>query len=181
MKIKNILLGVSILSASCSVFAQTFIENLSDNIQSNWDKSLSGNTDFYLPLHTWHNRHFYTSEKIASFNENPWGLGFGKSYLDEKQNWHGFYTMAFLDSHSKIEPIAGYGYTKNWYKDDFYVGVGYTAFLTARSDINHYLPVPGVLPLFSTGYKNFSLTGTYLPGKTGSGNIAFIWGRYTFN
>lgn len=180
MKIKKILLSLMVLPISQLVFAQSTLENLKENIKENWNKTQQGTSDFYLPLHTWHNRHFYSSEKIASFNENPWGFGFGKSYLDEQQNWHGFYTMAFLDSHSKVEPIAGYGYTKNWYRNDFYVGAGYTAFVTARSDINHYLPIPGVLPLLSTGYKNFSLMGTYLPGKTGSGNIAFIWGRYTF-
>lgn len=180
MKIKKIVLSVLLLHICSSGFAQSNIENFSDLIKNNWEKSQSGNSDVYIPLHTWHNRHFYTSEKIDSFNENPWGIGFGKSYLDEQQNWHGFYTMAFLDSHSKIEPIAGYGYTKNWYKKDWFVGAGYTVFVTARSDINHYLPIPGVLPLVSTGYKNFSLMGTYLPGKTGSGNIAFIWGRYTF-
>lgn len=158
--------------------AQSVFSQIVEDAKNHWDKSVD--SDIYLPLYTWHNRYVYTSEKIATFNENPWGLGYGKSYIDEKQNWHGFYAMAFSDSHSKFEPIVGYGHTKNWYKNDFFVGAGYTLFITSRSDINHYMPIPGALPLLSVGYKKFSITGTYLPGGKGNGNIAFFWSRFSF-
>ena len=63
--------------------------------------------------------------------------------------------MAFLDSHSKVEPIAGYGFLKiGRVSENFRLGAGYTVFLTARHDIMSYVPFPGVLPLVSAGYKD---------------------------
>ena len=44
----------------------------------------------------------------------------------------------------------------------------------------HYIPFPAALPLVSVGYKKFSLQGTYVPGRRGTGNIAFIWAQYAF-
>lgn len=179
MKIK-IFVTTVLLSISISSYANETVNNIYNSVNDKWERAMAGQDDLYLPMYTWHNRSFYDREKINSFNENPWGIGFGKSYKDENRNWHGFYAMAFSDSHYKVEPIAGYGYTKNWYKNDFSLGAGYTVFLTARSDIKNYLPFPAILPLVSVSYKNFSLMGTYLPGSHNNGNIAFIWGRYQF-
>ena len=55
-----------------------------------------------------------------------------------------------------------------------------TAFFTAREDIMNYVPFPGILPLVSAGYKNLAVQGTYVPGRRGTGNVAFFWAQYTF-
>lgn len=52
--------------------------------------------------------------------------------------------MAFKDSFNKWEPIGGYGWEKTWRPladDNFHVGLGYTAGVTARDNWN-YIPIP---------------------------------------
>lgn len=148
-----------------------------DTVSTTWNE---GQDELYVPLHTWHNRRMYTPEKIAEYNENPWGLGVGKYRYDEQGNWHALYAMAFLDSHSKIEPIAGYGYEKNWRPaENWRLGAGFTVGMTARQDY-HYYPIPVVLPMVSIEYKRFALQSAYVPGSKGNGNVLFTWARWQF-
>ena len=138
-----------------------------------------GDLEFYLPLHTHHLRSMYTPEKIASFQETPYGLGVGKGLYNEKGNWEGVYAMAFQDSHFKPMYMAGYGWKSVWRpSEDVRLGLGYTAALMSRADIFGYVPFPVVLPMASVGYKNFSLEGTFVPGGKGNGNIFFIWAKW---
>lgn len=86
------------------------------NVSTTWD---SDQYDIYIPVLTWHNRFTYDKEKTDSYNENPWGFGLGKYRYDEDNDWHALYAMAFMDSHNKVEPIAGYAFQKcgsqaNW-------------------------------------------------------------------
>lgn len=121
-----------------------------------------GGNDLYLTGYSWHNRAMYSSDKIRSFNELAWGGGLGKSIYDEDGDWQGLYAMAFLDSHSDIEPIAGYGFQKiGRIGADTRLGIGYTVFLTSRSDIMSRVPFPGILPLVSAGYRDATLYATY--------------------
>lgn len=154
----------------------------SQHVQSEWNRSMDGSNELYVPAVTWHNRATYDRDKIDGYNERPWGLGFGKGYIHDDGNWSGFYAMAFRDSHHDWQPIAGYGYTWNFRPLDnaWTVGVGYTVFVTARKDIMNYVPFPAALPLVSTGYRNFTIQGTYIPGGRNNGNVLFIWGKYTF-
>lgn len=146
-------------------------------VSDTWNNS--NQKDIYIPLNTWHNRATYDKEKTDEYNENPWGLGYGKSMYDKNKNWNAIYIMAFKDSHNKWEPIGGYAWEKQWYYNDFRIGLGYTAMITARNDWLHYaLPVPGVLPLVSFSYKNFSIQNTYIPGTYNNGNVWFMWARY---
>lgn len=162
--------------------ADGLLTQVGDGVAERWHKSMAGDNELYIPFETWHNRATYSREAINSFNENPWGLGFGKGYHDDAGNWQGFYAMIFKDSHMKWQPVAGYGSTWDWYTDSrsWHAGVGYTVFITARNDIMNYIPFPGVLPLVSAGYKNFTVQGTYIPGKSGRGNVAFFWAKYAF-
>jgi palmitoyl transferase len=147
--------------------------------KNEWSQSTG--TDIFVPLDTWHNRDFYSSDQINHFNEIPEGLGFGKSYRDEESNWHGYYAMAFADSHYQTEPIVGYFYTKNLLGsvDRFSLGIGYTLFVTAREDSN-YIPIPAAAPLITVGYKQITLNAAYLPGTIGVGNVGFVWMVYSF-
>ncbi|CAB3697835.1 lipid IV(A) palmitoyltransferase PagP [Achromobacter pestifer] len=140
-----------------------------------------GGNDLYVSGYAWHNRAAYSSEKINSFNELAWGGGYGRSIYDEDGDWQGLYGMAFLDSHSKVQPIAGYGFLKiGQVSENFRLGAGYTVFLTARHDIMSYVPFPGILPLVGAGYKDAMLYATYIPGKSGTGNVLFVFGRWHF-
>lgn len=161
--------GMGIASTGAAADVQTGMETLKD-IWSN------GKTELYIPLRTHHIRSAYDPGKIASFNENPWGLGLGKGLTDGAGNWRGLYAMAFRDSHNDLEPTAGYAYLKKLGNaGNFHVSAGFTGFVTAREDIYHYLPIPGVLPLASLEFHKASLMTTFLPGRHNNGNIFFIF------
>ena len=154
---------------------QDWWSGVKDSLNQTWE---SQDYELYIPIHTWHNRHYYTQEKIDSYNENPWGLGVGKYRFDENGDWHALYAMAFLDSHSEIEPVAGYAFQKVWRPaDNVRLGVGYTVGLTLRQDM-HYLPIPVIAPLCSVAYKNLAVQSTYILGGEGHGNILFTWIRW---
>lgn len=146
-----------------------------DSLSQTWE---STNYELYIPVNTWHNRNYYSSEKIDEFNERPWGLGIGKYRFDEDGDWHGLYAIAFQDSHNYVEPIAGYGFQKVWRPaDDVRLGVGYTVGMTMRQDL-HYIPIPVVAPLFSVAYKQMAVQSTYILGGHSHGNILFTWLRW---
>nr|WP_240039527.1 lipid IV(A) palmitoyltransferase PagP [Achromobacter aloeverae] len=141
----------------------------------------TGNDDLYVTGYAWHNRSAYSADKIKSFREESWGGGYGRSLYDSDGDWHGLYGMAFLDSHGHVEPIAGYGYQSiGRVGNNLRFGIGYTVFLTARPDIFHYIPFPGVLPLASIGYDKATFYATYIPGGSGNGNVLFMFGKWSF-
>ena len=74
----------------------------------------NGALELYLPLHTHHLRSKYSEEKIATYQESPYGFGVGKGLYNEKGNWEGVYAMAFQDSHYKPMYTAGYGWKAIW-------------------------------------------------------------------
>jgi len=164
----------------------------STNSDESWWSSFKGDItdtwtspqqqDIYLPVLTRHNRHTHSKSQIDSYNEHPWGGGYGVSRYDEKGNWHGLYAIAFKDSFNKWEPVAGYGYEKIWQPledKDFRLGVGYVAAVSARDNYD-YVPFPMVLPLVSAGYSRLTFQATYIPGANSKGNVLFGWLRYSF-
>lgn len=139
-----------------------------------------GKNELQIPAYAWHNRFYYSNNK--TYNENPWGGGLGKSFYDEDGDWHGLYAFAFLDSHKDVEPIAGYGFEKAWHiTEKTSVGIGYTVFLTARADIIHYVPFPGILPMFGVTHKRASLLFIYVPGHENIGNVMFVLAKWVLN
>lgn len=139
-----------------------------------------GKKELEIPSYTWHNRFYYTNNK--TYNENPWGGGLGRNFYDEDGDLHVLYTFAFLDSHKQVEPIAGYGYEETWHMtDNAALGVGYTVFLTARSDIINYIPFPGILPLVAFTYQRAMLTFMYVPGRENIGNVLFVLASWTLD
>jgi hypothetical protein len=93
--------------------------------------------------------------------------------------------MGFRDSHFKPEYLAGYGYQTYWGRSDsLQAGLGYTVFLTVRSDYaDYHLPVPAILPMGSLRYKNASLMATYLPRISvhkGNGDVLFFFAHFGF-
>lgn len=150
------------------------------NVAETWDNS--PNKEFYLPVITWHNRWTYDKEKTDAYNERPWGAGYGVGRFDADGDWHAIYLMAFKDSFNKWQPIGGYAYEKIWRPiddEDFRLGLGFTAGVTAR-DNWHYVPIPGLLPLASIGYQQLTFQATYIPGTYNNGNVFFAWLRWQF-
>ncbi|CAK7006901.1 MAG: Lipid A palmitoyltransferase PagP [Desulfovibrio sp.] len=143
----------------------------------------SPTVDLLVPLHTWHNRHTYDKAKTDKYNEQPWGVGIAKSMYDEDGDWHALYAIGFQDSHDMFQPMVGYGYLKYWRptgKDDWRIGGGFTAGITARQQYN-YIPLPLPLPMGSIEYKRVGLQAVYIPGTYNNGNVLFCWLRWQLN
>ncbi|MDD5295543.1 MAG: lipid IV(A) palmitoyltransferase PagP [Rhodocyclaceae bacterium] len=175
------LLALALVPAQADGFAASIgsaYDRASAKLGQIWDK---GGNEFYLPVNTFHLRSAYDADKIRTFNENPKGLGLGKSLYDPDGDYHGLYVMAFGDSHYKPEYMLGYAYKTFWpARGDLKVGLGYTVFLTARTDYAHYAPIPGILPMVSVEYKKFSVDSTYVPGGHGYGNVFFTSLKFPF-
>ena len=142
----------------------------------------SDHYDLYIPAYTWHNRFMYDSEVVKKYNENPWGIGVGKSITDEKGNTHLLVIMEFQDSHNKFEPYGGYVFQKNWYMGeahDWSTGLGYVLGITAREDYS-YIPIPLPLPVGGVQYKKLAVQAAYIPGLYNDGNVLFTWLRWNF-
>jgi lipid IVA palmitoyltransferase len=140
-----------------------------------------GKNELYLSGYAWHNRFRYSPEKLKTYNEKAWGGGLGKGFFDEKGDWHGLYAFVFLESHSKVEPIAGYAFLKTFHMSETTsAGLGFTVFITARPDIFNNIPFPGALPWASFNYRRVSLIATYIPGSQNVGNVLFMLAKYTF-
>lgn len=180
IKLHKLLMTLTMSAITTAAYAEGaantgFWLSIQESLSQTWQ---SENYELYIPVNIWHNRNYYSSEKIDGYNEHPWGLGVGKYRFDDDGDWNGFYAMAFTDSHRKIEPVAGFGFQKMWRPmDHFRLGVGYTLGLTLREDI-HYLPLPVIAPLFSVEYKQMAVQSTYIPGGDGNGNILFTWLRW---
>lgn len=156
----------------------TLVGGLCKRLGDTWNL---GRHDLLLPFYSYHLRFAYSGDKINSFEENAWGLGYGRSRYDDDGNWHTLYAMGFRDSHGKFEPVLGYGYQWMWgERESLHAGLGYTVLVTARSEIGHYLPVPGVLPIASVNYRRSAMNMAYVPGGKGNGNVLFLWGRFGF-
>lgn len=141
-----------------------------------------GNTELYLSGYAWHNRHFYTPDRINEYNELALGGGLGKGFYDEDGDWHALSAIAFLDSHKNVEPAAGYAFLKMARLGQHArIGAGYSILVTSRPDILNSVPFPGILPWISFGYDRGTLMATYIPGAKGAGNVLFIVGKWTFD
>jgi len=159
-------LGIKWLQSSCKRLEQIWTE---------------GYNELYITGYAWHNRYAYTNDRAKKYNENAYGTGLGKGFIDEKGNWHGLYAFAFLDSHKKIEPIAGYAYLKLFnLNKDIKSGFGFSVFLTSRPDINHNIPFPGALPWISMIVNRVTVSATYVPGHKDIGNVLFLFAKYKF-
>lgn len=179
-KFFTILLALFLLPLTARADLHDYFDKVQKDVAETWK---SQTYDIYIPVNTWHNRLFYDKEHLEDYNEEPWGLGFGKSRYDMNGNWHGIYAMAFKDSNFYVQTIMGYAFQKNWLINnnrDLKVGVGYTLSITQRHEYS-YIPVPLPLPIAGITYKRFSIQAAYVPGVKNNGNVLFSWLRYQIN
>lgn len=145
-----------------------------------------GRTDLYLSGAYWHLPFAYSHERRQELNAHAGGFGLGRSLVDGRDNEESLYAMASSSSHFRPQYIAGYSWLARWrVSGDFRIGAGYSAFIFARSDIYHYFPLPGIVPVASVGTDRLTLFATYLPGIskgiTGRGNVIYAFGKISFD
>lgn len=143
-----------------------------------------GTSDLYISGYSWHNRYTYSQKRLKRkhYNELAWGGGLGKGFFDDHGNWHSLYGLAFLDSHKNLEPVIGYAYLLiASLNKDIKAGLGYSILITARPDILHNVPFPGVVPWSGLFIKNVSLKAAYILGSSRNGNVLYIVSTYSFD
>jgi outer membrane protein W len=130
-----------------------------------------GRSDLLLPMFAWHPAYKYPNRHDQ--NSYPWGAGVARTLFDDKDNERLVYALAFSDSHYDFQPMVGYGWIARWpLGAGLKGGLGYTVFVTARSDAN-YIPFPAILPLASIGTDRFTLYGSWIP----STDVIFLFSR----
>ena len=157
-----------------------------DMVSYKWDRSREalgeGSWDGYLTGYAWHAPYAYNKQKRDEYNDFAAGGGLGRSIIDEDGDKQSLYALVFRDSHYKPQYTTGYAwmrYSGGGERVNF--GLGYTVYLFARSDVNHYLPAPMAGLLASARYGRFELMAVAVPiGKADSGNIALVFGRWTW-
>lgn len=140
-----------------------------------------GDNILYVSGYAYHGRSTYSPEKIAEFNEEAWGAGFGRTLIDRKGNSNSLFALAFLDSHSDVEAQVGYAREWRWqFAEHASVGAGFVAMLVSRSDMFNNIPFPAVLPLASIEVHRVALMASYVPklgGDGGNGDVLYLFGR----
>ncbi|HZV54161.1 MAG TPA: lipid IV(A) palmitoyltransferase PagP [Rhodocyclaceae bacterium] len=173
------LMVVAVLAAGQPAYADDqqsgWFDRVRDELGETWTL---GTTEYFATFRTWHAPWAYTQDQNKHYQNWPPGFGLGRGRFDNRGNWHGVYAMGFQDSHFKPEWIAGYGWKTYWQAPgDIRLGLGYTAGITARTDIGHYTPVPLLLPIVSVDYGKLSVESAYVPGGKGNGNVFLIWAK----
>ena len=143
-----------------------------------------GNNDIYVLGYAYHDRNTYTKEKLKDLSEGAYGMGFGRSIVNENGNTEMLYFMGHLDSHSDLQVNAGYVWVKKFsLMGNLQVGIGFTAFLVSRPDFAGRFPLPLALPMAVIDVGNFSLNATLIPklnNGINNGNVLFIFGKWTW-
>ncbi|XZG70997.1 lipid IV(A) palmitoyltransferase PagP [Chitinibacteraceae bacterium HSL-7] len=141
--------------------------------------------DLYLMGYAYHDRNTYTPEKLEGLNEKAWGGGYGRHRVDENGNEDALFAFAFLDSHKDPQYQAGYARIWMWpVVGDLQVGAGLGMGIAGRQDMFGGFPFPFILPMFSIKYQRLSIQSVVIPqlnGGINNGNVAFFYGRYTFD
>lgn len=141
-----------------------------------------GQADLYLTGYSYHGRHTYTADRIAEFNEESWGIGYGKSLTNARGDEESLFFIMISDSHYKPQPMLGYAYQWMWpvVKSGLEIGAGYAAMAVSRADYFGGVPFPLVLPVASIGTKKFRAMASYIPrisNSKGNGDVLFVFCR----
>jgi palmitoyl transferase len=176
----TLFIGIVLAMASPIANADSFGEGLAYNYERSVAALHDGRWDAYATGYAWHAPWAYGKEKRDQLNDAALGGGIGRSVVDANGDTHSLYGMIFRDSHYKPQYTAGYAWMTYWpAAKNVDVGLGYTVFLFARSDIAHYSPLPLAGLLASIRHGNVELMGTVIPGiARDSGNIAFVFVRW---
>jgi hypothetical protein len=182
-KIVGCAIAAFLMSANAFAEESTFdrwLDGTKNHASEIWDK---GNHAVYLSGHAHHGRSTYTKEKLAEFNENAWGLGYGKTYRNERNNDESLFALVIKDSHSHPQYMAGYAHEWVWKvpKTPVEVSLGGTLMLVSRQDYFKSFPFPVPLPLASIGVEKAKLMFAYVPRLSknkNNGDVLLIFARF---
>jgi hypothetical protein len=182
-KVSGCVIATAMLSAPAFAQESTFdkwLQNSKNHASEIWNK---GNHAVYLSGHAHHGRSTYTPEKLAEYNENAWGLGYGRTYRNEKNNDESLFALVIKDSHSHPQYMAGYAHEWVWKvpKTPIEFGVGGTVMLMSRQDYFHSIPFPIPLPIASVGIDKAKLMFAYVPRLSknkNNGDVLLIFARF---
>jgi outer membrane protein W len=132
-----------------------------------------GDAGLLLPFFTFHPAYKYPNRNDN--NNYPYGIGYTRVVIDEKDNERLLYALAFSDSHYDFQPMVGWAWMARWpLFGSVKGGLGYTVFLAARADAN-YIPFPGILPMASIGTDRVTFYTTWIPTT----EVLFFFARVT--
>ena len=132
-----------------------------------------GDAGLMLPFFTFHPAYKYPNRNDN--NNYPYGVGYVRTLIDEKDNERIVFAMAFSDSHYDVQPMVGWAWMARWpLFGSVKGGLGYSAFVTARADAN-YIPFPAILPMASIGTDRVTFYGTWIPTT----EVLFFFARIT--
>jgi lipid IVA palmitoyltransferase len=177
----SFLLGSVLATIPAVANADGFGEALATKYERSLVALRDGRWEAYATGYTWHAPWAYDADKRGQLNDAGLGGGLGRSVVDANGDTHSLYGLAFRDSHYKTQYTAGYAWMTYWpAAKNVDIGLGYTVFLFARSDIAHYAPLPLAGLLASVRRGDVELMGTVIPGIAhDSGNIAFFFVRWS--
>jgi Antimicrobial peptide resistance and lipid A acylation protein PagP len=160
-----------------------------------WDDSVAeiktvyntGSDQLFVSGHAHHGRSSYTPAKLATLNENAWGLGWAKTLREKQGNrgvHRGVYGFVISDSHKDPQYMLGYSYEKAYYfNQDWFIAGGVAPMIVRREDMFGKMPFPAIFPLLSVGNQTAELRMVYIPRLSknlGNGDVLYLFGAIKF-
>jgi lipid IVA palmitoyltransferase len=161
-----------------------------------WDDGVSeiktvytqGGDQLFVSGHAHHGRHSYTAEKIATLNENAWGLGWAKSLREKNaagnMTHRGVFGFVISDSHKDPQYMLGYSYERaHYFSKDWYIAGGVAPMIVRREDMFGKIPFPAIFPLLSVGNQKAELRMVYIPRLSknlGNGDVLYLFGAINY-
>lgn len=134
-----------------------------------------GDNILFLSGKYWHLAYGFPEESRKHYNNDAWGLGFGRRVYDENQNETMFWAMVSEDSHRAPLPMVGASWLARWkIMGDVYVGAGYSIAVIAHKTMTNYIPVPVAAPIVSVGGERNSVYVTFI------NNILYAFAGFQF-
>ena len=134
-----------------------------------------GGHDLYLSGYYWHSPVWYSAEQRSKYSDTAFGLGYGRTLTDEKDNQRMLFAIVAQDSLRKPMYLAGYAWLARWRIGDegFRVGAGYSVTVISHSSLD-YIPVPFPTPMLSLGTDRVSAFATWV------GGVTYFFGKISF-
>ena len=150
---------------------RTWLSGAWDGTKRIWNE---GHQDLYISGYVWHMPYKWSAERRSSFNNNAWGLGYGRTLTDDRDNQRMLFGIVAADSYERPMYMAGYAWLARWpLAGEVRISAGYSALLV-RHESTADFPVPAVVPLVSIGSNSAALYATFVSGMT------YVFGKISF-
>lgn len=121
--------------------------------------------ELYLPCCS---NHIGDEGRKKPLNENNHGIGY--------ENDHGYFGLVLKDSLNN--PSWAVGKAWRWRTNsDPYIGIGASAFVMMRANVDNYTPFPAVLPSVTVGYGRAAVDFTFIP-KTSATKYGAVFAMF---